>query len=1711
MNQENVASQDFCIYNLIATRARSNPDAIALVAPGRAPLSYGNLHEQINKIAATLNAMGAGRNDRVAIALPNGPEMAIAFLATASAATCAPLNPAYTLSEFDFYLSDLNAKALIVQSGIDSIATAAARERGIPIIELAPVLHAEAGIFTLSGSQTAPPDRTGFAEPDDIALVLHTSGTTSRPKIVPLTHRNLCTSAQNIRAALHLTEGDRCLNVMPLFHIHGLIAALLSSLNAGASVVCTPGFFAPKFFEWLDEFRPTWYSAVPTMHQAILSRAAANREIIARTPIRFIRSSSAALPPPVMAELEKTFNAPVIEAYGMTEASHQMASNPLPPKARKQGSVGVAAGPEIAIMDEAGHLLSAGEIGEIVIRGANVTVGYENNPKANESAFTNSWFRTGDQGYLDSDGYLFIKGRLKEIINRGGEKISPREVDEVLLNHPAVAQVVTFAMPHPTLGEDVGAAVVLRENTTATEREIQEFASAQLADFKVPRRVIFLAEIPKGPTGKLQRIGLAEKLGIGAGEREQARTAFAPPGTIAEEQLAQIWAEVLGVEKVGVRDNFFELGGDSILAAQILNRARSQMRVELSFLDFWENPTVAGMAAEATRQQAQPIAPISPIPETGERPLSLTQTRMWFLERLEPGNPVYNRPVAIRLTGELNEAALEQSLNEIVRRHEVFRSSFPAADGLPVVAIAPTLTVPLSVADLSHLAESDREAEVLRLAAECARRPFDLERGPLVRANLWRLNASDRLLLVEMHHIIFDGWSFGIFQKELAAFYEAFATGKPSPFPELSVQYADFAQWQRQWLQGNVLDAQLAYWKKQLEGANFVLDLPSDRSRAAVQTFRGARHVLTLPPTLSESLKTFSQREKVTLFAVLLAAFGALLSRYSGQEDILIGSPVAGRNRVEVENAIGLFANTLVLRLRLEGNPAFTELLERSRQAAFGALAHQELPFEKLVEHLQPQRDTSRTPLFQVMFQLRNVPNETVQVDGLKFEEFQFDRGIAGVDLNLEIAEKAEGLLCAFQYSTDLFDAETIARMAGHLQTLLAGIVENPQQRVAELPLLTEPERHQLLVEWNNTFTEYPPDQCIHQLFETQVEKTPDDVAVVFENQQLTYRELNAKANQLARYLQALGVGPEILVGICAERSIEMIVGLIGILKAGGAYIPLDPAYPSERLAFMLEDASVSVLLAQEKLVKQLPPHSARVVCLDSNWEEIASYSKDNPSSPVKPENLAYVIYTSGSTGKPKGVLIQHESLVNYTKGAIAEYAIEKRDRVLQFASISFDASAEEIYPCLTSGATLVLRTDSMLDSVGVFLETCRNWNLTVLSLPTAYWHELTAGLSRETLALAPSLRLVIIGSEKALPERLKMWQACVGQQVRLVNTYGPTEATVVATACELSAAEATLRELPIGRPIANVQTYILDRNGQPVPVGVPGELHVGGIGLARGYLNKPELTAEKFIPNPFVGASHSAGERLYKTGDLARYLPDGNIEFLGRIDNQVKIRGFRIELGEIEAVLAQYPAVRDNVVVAREETSGDKRLVAYVVISSEASAAQLREFLKQKLPEYMVPSAFVFLDALPLTSNGKIDRRALPAPDTSRPESAIAFVAPETTAERMLADIWAEVLKLDRVGRSDNFFEVGGHSLLAAQVISRANKAFSVEIPLRRLFETPTVAGLAAAIASLQAESSGDGEMALLLAELEGLSDEEAERLLAAELGESDERTGDF
>ncbi|MGF1514963.1 MAG: amino acid adenylation domain-containing protein [Elainellaceae cyanobacterium] len=1132
-------------------------------------------------------------------------------------------------------------------------------------------------------------------------------------------------------------------------------------------------------------------------------------------------------------------------------------------------------------------------------------------------------------------------------------------------------------------------------------------------------------------------------------------------------------------------------------------------------------------------------------------PLAAAQKQLWVLEQLTPGGAEYNVPNAYRFRGDLNVGALKRSFSKMIQRHQALRTYFKNIDGQPFQAIAETAACRFSTFDLRHLSGAISKEEAHKLAETTLNLPFDLTSLPLWRASLIHLEEQEHWLIFSVHHIVFDGWSADLFFKELLMLYDADCRGRRPALPEQPMQFTDFVHWQQQHLQGEVLDGLLKYWTQKLGSIPQPLELPTDFSRPPQPSYQGACLSIDLPESLTNRLRILSQQRQTTLFMTLLAAFNVLLFRYTARQDIAIGTPAANRSNPDMAGIVGFLVNTLVIRTHLTEQQSFADLLEQVRVSALEAYDHADLPFDSLVKALQPERNLSYNPLFQVMFQLHN-RSSSPQPSAIACEPLDTEARTANFDLTLEVHETSTALVAEIEYSSDLFRPETVQRMLGHFKVLLEGIVAYPQQPIAELPLLTPKERHQLLEIWSRrasapstvnqtgsaqpnadlslslTLTgsqvtgelihagslskaeaiatvleqflpelrraaaepDYcPPEQltlsdpafqvrttwshladrsqaessikCLHQYVEDKARQTPDQVALRDQQQQLTYAELNARANQVARLLVAQRIAPDTPVGLCFERSLDQVVALLAVLKAGGAYLPLDPAYPQERLDYILRDAQVSVALTQKHLKFRI---SGVSTCFCIDGRTAASEDEANLDAAVKPNHLAYIIYTSGSTGKPKGVMVEHRAASHFVKAAIACYGITADDSVLQFASISFDVAVEEIFTALAAGATLQLRNDDMLSSASRFLRDCRAWELTVLNLPTAYWHQLVGEIAAAQIYLPPAIRLVIIGGERALPSLVKDWQRRVGDYPQLINAYGPTEATVTATGLQVTSSTEFSREVPIGRPLSNAEVYILGDRHQPVPIGIPGELYIGGSSLARGYLNRPDLTQLKFIPHPF---SAQAGARLYRTGDRARYLPDGNIEFLGRVDSQVKIRGFRIELGEVEAALLEYPGVRETVVTVCETSPGNPQLAAYVVAHPDQplSIRTLQGFLRQSLPNYMVPTAIVALEALPLTPNGKIELRALPAPSPVAIEDKTR-IAPRTPLESTLSKIWAETLELPQVSIRDSFFELGGHSLQAAQIVARILNDLEVELPLSRLFQAPTVEDMARVLA---------------------------------------------
>ncbi|MDZ8261463.1 non-ribosomal peptide synthetase [Nostoc sp. ChiQUE01b] len=1361
---------------------------------------------------------------------------------------------------------------------------------------------------------------------------------------------------------------------------------------------------------------------------------------------------------------------------------------------------------------------SSDEVGEIWVSGFSVGKGYWNRTEETEQTFhaylkdtkvseagrsPGPFLRTGDLGFLDN-GELFITGRAKDLIIIRGRNLYPQDIEltaershsslrsgangafTVEVNNEErlfIVQELEFRAK-PNLAEVVNA---IRQAVT-DEHEVQVYAVV----------LIKPGSIPKTSSGKIQRRATRAQFqngelnvvesdilkisDIARNETQLQRSellALSPRECqpVLERYLIELLAGVLSIatDDINPQEQLSTLGLDSLKVFELKNRIEVDLEVEVSVADFFEGMSTRSLATKILAQLTTDAIPSLSLTQqeknTSIYPLSFAQQGLWFINQLNPDSPTYNIPIVINFKGYINLTALQDSLNEIIRRHEVLRTSFTLIDGQPVQVVNQAVPVTLTVEDLRSLSKNERTQEAQRLAIEFAQQPFDLSAQSLLRSKILQLNEKNYQLLVTLHHIIADGWSIGILIKELAALYEAFSTGKVSlrsrsvsqtdatrsllpqkgtPLPELPIQYRDFVNWQRKWLDGERTQPLLTYWKQKLQGELPVLNLPTDRARSPLSTFKGGRAKLVLSPTLRKELKNLSRQQGVTLFMTLLTAFKILLYRYTGQTDIVVGSPIANRNRAEVDSLIGLFVNVLVLRTDLSGDLSFQELLARVKSTALQAYVHQDLPFEKLVEELQPSRDLSYNPLFQVMFVLQNVPKPNLSLTDVSVTYEEGDNGTSKFDLTLFMDDSKQSLVATCEYNRDLFNADTINRMLGHFQTLLESIVSDPEQRISQLQLLTPSEVQQLLVEWNDTKTDYPQDKCIHQLFEAQVEKTPSDIAIIFENQQLTYRELNNRANQLGHYLQKQGVKPDTVIGICMERSPEMVVGLLAILKAGGAYLPLDPAHPKERLASILEDTQSIVLLTKQRWIQELPTGETKVICLDIDWERITQESSENVISNAYSANLAYVIYTSGSSGKPKGTMIPHQAICNHMFWMQTEFPLTEKDKVLQKTPFSFDASIWEFYAPLLAGAQLIIAQPNGHQDSAYLIKIIADQQVTTVQFVPPLLQML---LSQGGLETCKSLKRVFCGGEALAVSLQELFFAHLDADLH--NLYGPTETCIDATLWTCK--HGNQQVVPIGRPIANMQVYILNQQFQSVPIGVPGELYIGGAGLARGYLNRPELTSEKFIPNPFC---NEPGARLYKTGDLVRYRLDGNLEFLGRIDHQVKVRGYRVELGEIEALLKQHPQVRETVVVARKDIPNECRLVAYLVTYKKAilSVNELRGFLKEKLPEYMLPSAFVMLDTLPLTPNGKVDRRALRAPENLRPELTAPFQAPQSDIEKIIAQAWQEVLHLEKVGINDNFFDLGGHSLLIVELNHKLKKDLSKDISIVEIFQNPTI-----------------------------------------------------
>jgi amino acid adenylation domain-containing protein len=1663
-----------CVHHLFERQAAAAPDAEAVVS-GRDRITYGDLNRRANRLAHHLRGRGVGPDVPVGIFVEKSIDTVVAVLATLkSGGAYVPLDPALPRERLGVVLADCKPAVVLTQQRlVDHLPFDPGRIELLDVAEPA----------WLEKSDANP---EGGARPEHLAYVIYTSGSTGTPKGCMIEHRSVVNAFDGWEAAYGLTALRATLQ-MANFAFDVCTGDLVRTFGSGAKLVLCPTeiLLDPENLVALIREEEVHYAEfVPAVMRPVLRYLESTGQTL--SPVKLVVCGSDVWYGGEFRRLRRAVGpqAKLINSYGLTEATiDNTYFDGTDEGLADDGPIPIGrpyANQRVLVLDACGRVQPIGVPGELHVGGAWLARGYLNRPDLTAEKFVTDADRSGERLYKTGDlarmlpsGHVELLGRTDTQVKVRGFRIELGEIEATLGQHSGVKDAAVTAIDDGRGVKRLVAYVVPAVGATApSATDLRAFLAGKLPEYMVPGIFMPLAELPISTNGKVDRKALpAPDL-----SRPDVAHEYVPPRTEAEGKLASVWADVLRVERVGVRDNFFELGGHSLVATQLLSRVRAEFGVELPLRKLFEAPVLGDFAAAVAAAERAKLGPALARLDGAEVPMSFGQQRLWFLDRLDPGNPAYHLSVAVRLLGDLDRPLLQWCIDSIVARHDALRTHFPETDGRPAAAVLPPAPVEVPTTDLCDLPPAEREPRVRALAEEHYRRPFDLVHGPLYRIELLRLGPREHVALLTLHHLVSDGWSIGVFLRELGQLYARASAGRKEPLSPLPVQYADYARWQQAWLAGDVHAQQVTFWTEHLADAPLVLDLPTDRPRPPLLSTRGATRMRTLPAELAEAVRRFSQQEGATPFMTLLAAFQVLLARHAGQEVLLVGTPVANRNRVELEGLVGFFVNTLVLRGDLRGDPTFRELLARTREDSLQAFAHQELPFEHLVDALKPRRDPSRTPVFQVMFAYETVP-AALQLPGLSLEPVPVERGTAMFDLTLTVTDHDGDLVASAEYNADLYDDTTIARLLRHYELLLDRLTAEPDRRVTTAALADAAERKRVVEEWNATEVDYPRDRTVHDLIAEQTGRAPDAIALVHESGTLSYGELGRRADRVAGRLRAAGIQRGALVGLCVERSADMAVGLLGILKAGAAYLPLDPSYPSDRLGFLINDGAVRVVLAQSHLRDGLPPFEGTVITLEDVVD--AGPAEFTSSQEGSPEDVAYVIYTSGSTGTPKGVQVTHRNLVNLCVGVRQMLDLTADDRILQFTSLSFDVAAEEIFPAWTTGATVVLRPAGPVPTGAELLRFADTHRLTILEIPTAYWHELTGEVLADKLALPESVRAVVVGGEKARADVAARWNAMTRDRVRWINAYGPTETTVTSLAFLPALGEYLPEgEVPIGRPLANVRAYVLDPSGRPQPVGVPGELYLGGDGVARGYLNRPELTAERFVPDLFHGG------RMYKTGDRARWRSDGRLEFLGRVDDQVKVRGFRIEPGEVEAALARHPDLRQVAVVPRPDTSGHLQLVAYVAPASGSGVPEtgsLVTFLRERLPEYMLPAAWVVLPELPLTTGGKVDRRSLPpAQGLVGGHPTREYVEPRTPAEKRVAAIWADLFKIERVSVQDNFFDLGGHSLLAVQLAARLSRDLGLDVSVRSILFYPTVAALAEALdrgAPAVVEPSAEGE----------------------------------
>ncbi len=1632
------------ITRLFEQQVGATPDATALVYNDQS-LTFKTLDNRANQLAHYLRENGVGCETLVGISLHRSVEMVLALLAVIKAGgVYVPIDPAYPEERIRYIIDDAGIRLLLTQEALRghfheiSACTLIVLDSDWPLI-------------------AHQPERSPAVDldPENLAYMIYTSGSTGRPKGTMLRHRGLVNLTRHQISDFQLEAGDRALQFAS-FSFDASVSEIFTTLASGAALYLAdreallPG-------DDLVHLLQDKHISVVTLPPSVSALLKGVELPDLKTLVSAGESCSRDL-----AEYWSKGRR-LLNAYGPTEntvcaSSYVVDSVPdraVMPIGKPIGNV------RLYIVDEHLQLLPPGIPGELCIAGESLARGYHSRPDLTAEKFVpepfsgtegGRMYRSGDRARYLPDGNIEFLGRIDQQVKVRGYRIELEEIEALLLEDERIRDAVVNVHKDPQNQERLVGYYVSNENEEIEPSVLKTRLHKHLPDYMVPATFIRMDELPLTPNGKVDRRALPDP----EFARDESLTAYVAARTPDESLLVDIWKEILQTDTIGVYDNFFELGGHSLLATSLISRVQETFQLDIALRALFENPTIAGLAhaieEQRMRADGRQLPPLEKSDRRGAIPLSFAQQRLWFLDQLSPGSSHYNIPGALRMIGNLNVSALESAIREIIRRHDILRTTFSFDEGQPSQIIDPEVHFELPVTDLSDLEEKEREAEMRRQAAEEVQAPFDLELGPLMRVRLLKMHEQEHIIVFTMHHIISDGWSIGVLVKEVAALYDAFCRSLPSPLPELPIQYADYAIWQRSWLRDAILEQQLEFWRQTIGHNPPVLQLPTDRPRPPVQTFNGETLSTNISAQTAQGVKELAQQTGATTFMTLLAAFQTLLHRYSRQDEILVGSPIANRTNRKTEYLIGFFVNTLVFRADFDANISFEQLVKQVRENALSAYAHQDLPFEQLVEALQPERDMSHSPIFQVMFVMQNMPMEGRQVGDLEIRPLDAEDRIAKYDLSLIMMETDDGFSADFEFNTDLFNPETIERMQRHFSHLLQLLITHPDTPVDHLPLLPESERKRVLQQWNETEADFPEALCIHHRFEGTAEHFSDKTALVYHNEKLTYAELNHEANRLAHHLLQSGLRLETPVGIALERSPQLVIALLAVLKAGGVYIPVDPYYPEERIAYIIEDAGMEWLITQSALADRMKTSGvSNVILIDKPnlRKKLDSMPTENPSLGLHAGQLAYIIYTSGSTGRPKGTMLAHRGLVSLTQTLGKRYRVNEKSRSLQFASVSFDASVEEIFTALSNGAELhLVDRETLLSGTGL-IQTLQNNRISNATLPPSVLNVLKE-------ADLPHLQSVVSAGEACTPEIANHWS----QNRHFVNGYGPTETTVCATTYKVDQV-LNRSTVPIGRPTDNNRVFILDDNLNPVPVGVPGDLYIAGVGLARGYLNRPALTAERFIPNPFA---QQEGERLYKTGDVARYLDDGNIEFLGRSDQQVKVRGYRIEPGEIESLLQEHETIQDSVVIAKPLPNGDNRLIAYIVWQpgKADSTEQIKMRLSEQLPDYMVPSAFVALEAIPLTPNGKVDRRALPEAMIMDDYETKERVSARTTTEARLSRIWEELLGVEQIGVTDNFFSLGGHSLLAMQLLTRIEQQFGKELPLMELFRQPTIEHIA-------------------------------------------------